>query len=227
MRDFSEIEQLAADRKGGTEALAALLSQHGGKSPEELEKAGDDRWLAMFTKCIFQAGFNWKVIEAKWPGFEEAFDGFDPAKIALWPDEKLDALLSDTRVVRNGAKLRSVHHNAIFLHDLAREHGSASSFFANYPSESQADLLEVLKKRGSRLGGNTGQYALRFMGKESFILSRDVLAGLQREKVIETTGLSKKNMAAIQAAFNTWKGQSGRNMSEISRILAFSVGTPG
>ena len=31
------------------------------------------------TRAIFQSGFSWKVIEAKWPGFEEAFDGFDVA----------------------------------------------------------------------------------------------------------------------------------------------------
>jgi 3-methyladenine DNA glycosylase Tag len=226
MRSFEEIEALAAEKKGGPEALNALLAEHNApRTAEELEKVGDDRWLAMFTKCVFQAGFSWKVIDQKWPGFEEAFEGFDVPRLAFLPDEVFEALLGDKRIVRNGAKIRSVQENAIFLKDLATEHGSAASFFAHYPVNDQIGLMDLLKKRGSRLGGNTGQIALRFMGKESFVLSGDVVNALIRENVIEKDAMSKKNLTAIQAAFNEWKATSGRPLNEISRILAFSVGT--
>ncbi|MHA7774194.1 DNA-3-methyladenine glycosylase I [Roseibium sp. M-1] len=226
MRSFEEIEALAAEKKGGNERLAALLAEHNPpKSQAELEELGDDRWLSMFTRCVFQAGFSWKVIDQKWPGFEEAFEGFDVARLAFLPDEAFEALLKDTRIVRNGAKIKSVQDNAIFLKDLAAEHGSAARFFARYPASDQIGLMEILKKRGSRLGGNTGQITLRFMGKESFILSGDVVNALIRENVIEKDAMSKKNLNAIQAAFNEWNATSGRPMNEISRILAFSVGT--
>ncbi|MBO6508700.1 MAG: DNA-3-methyladenine glycosylase I [Roseibium sp.] len=225
MRSFEEIESLAVEKKGGEAQLASLLGEHNlPKSETELEKIGDDRWLAMFTKCVFQAGFSWKVIDQKWPGFEEAFEGFDIARLSFLPDEAFEALLKDTRIVRNGAKIKTVQHNAVFLKDLAVEHGSAAKFFARYPVTDQIGLMEILKKRGSRLGGNTGQLALRFMGKESFILSGDVVNALIRENVIENERPSKKNLTAIQAAFNDWKESSGRSLNEISRILAFSVG---
>jgi 3-methyladenine DNA glycosylase Tag len=225
MRSFEEIEALAAEKKGGPEKLAALLGDHNPpKSEAELEKIGDDRWLAMFTKCVFQAGFSWKVIEQKWPGFEEAFEGFDIARLSFLPDEAFEALLKDTRIVRNGIKIKTVQDNAVFLKDLAVEHGSAAKFLAHFPVTDQIGLMEILKKRGSRLGGNTGQLALRFMGKESFLLSGDVVNALIRENVIENDRLSKKNLNAIQAAFNDWKATSGRTLNEISRILAFSVG---
>ena len=226
MRSFEDIEALAAEKKGGPEALNALLAEHNApKTVEDLERVGDDRWLAMFTKCVFQAGFSWKVIDQKWPGFEESFEGFDVARLAFLPDEAFEELLGDKRIVRNGAKIRSVQQNAIFLKELGREHGSAAKFFAHYPANDQIGLMELLKKRGSRLGGNTGQIALRFMGKESFVLSGDVVNALIRENVIEKDSLSKKNLNAIQAAFNEWKATSGRSLNEISRILAFSVGT--
>ncbi|CTQ52696.1 3-methyl-adenine DNA glycosylase I [Roseibium album] len=226
MRSFEEIEALATEKKGGPEKLAALLGEHNPpKSEAELEKIGDDRWLAMFTKCVFQAGFSWKVIEQKWPGFEEAFEGFDIARLSFLPDEAFEALLKDTRIVRNGIKIKTVQDNAVFLKDLAMEHGSAAKFLAHFPVTDQIGLMEILKKRGSRLGGNTGQLALRFMGKESFLLSGDVVNALIRENVIENDRLSKKNLNAIQAAFNDWKATSGRTLNEISRILAFSVGT--
>jgi len=226
MRSFEEIEALAMEKKGGLGALNALLAEHNApKSPAELETLGDDRWLSMFTRCVFQAGFSWKVIDQKWPGFEEAFQRFDVARLAFLPDEAFEDLLKDTRIVRNGAKIKSVQDNAIFLKDLAAQHGSAARFFAHYPVTDQIGLMEILKKRGSRLGGNTGQIALRFMGKECFILSGDVVNALVRENVIENDRMSKKNLGAIQAAFNEWNATSGRPMNEISRILAFSVGT--
>lgn len=226
MRSFEEIELLAAEKKGGPEKLADLLAEHNlPKTEAELEKIGDDRWLAMFTKCVFQAGFSWKVIEQKWPGFEEAFEGFDIARLTFLPDEDFEALTKDTRIVRNGAKIKAVQDNALFLKDLAAEHGSAARFFARYPVEDQIGLMDLMKKRGSRLGGTTGQLALRFMGKESFILTGDVVNALIRENVIENDRMSKKNQKEIQVAFNDWKATSGRSFNEISRILAFSVGT--
>lgn len=194
MRSFEEIEALAVEKKGGAAALRALLDEHNApKSVAELEATGDNRWLSMFTRCVFQAGFSWKVIDQKWPGFEAAFEGFDVARLAFLPDEAFEALLKDTRIVRNGAKIKSVQDNAIFLKDLAAEHGSAARFFARYPVSDQVGLMETLKKRGSRLGGNTGQIALRFMGKECFILSGDVVNALIRENVIENDRMSKKS----------------------------------
>lgn len=225
MKSFEDIEALAIEKKGGAAQLSALMAEHNGpKTPEELEKIGDDRWLSMFTKTIFQAGFSWKVIEKKWPGFEEAFEGFDTARLAFLPDEAFEALLNNKAIVRNAMKIKSVQANAIFLRDLAEANGSASKFFARYPVEDQIGLMDILKKHGSRLGGNSGQYALRFMGKETFILSRDVVNALIRENVIGNESMSKKNLIAIQEAFNNWRSTSGRSLNEISRILAFSVG---
>ena len=81
-----------------------------------------------------------------------------------------------------------------------------------------------MKAEGSRLGGTTGQYFLRFSGVDSWILSRDVTARLIAEGVIDKAVTSKKAYAAVQTAFDTWQGQSGYSLKKISRILATSVG---
>ena len=222
MRSFDEIFEIAAERKGGADALNAMLGP--ALSPSEIAAIPDDRWLSCATKCIFNAGFNWKVVEAMWPGFEAAFEGFDLGRCAMLHDEDIERLASDTRIVRHGGKIRSVQENAVFLSDLAREHGSVGKFIAGWPDEDYAGLLALLKSRGSRLGGNTGQYFLRFMGKDSYILSRDVIARLVAEGVIDKEPSSKSAMAAVQTAFNTWRKQSGRSLKEISRTLAMSIG---
>ncbi|WP_420003287.1 DNA-3-methyladenine glycosylase I [Arenibacterium sp. LLYu02] len=218
MRSFDEIYAISSARHGGAAALEAKLQ----RPDPNVTALPEDRWLSVMTKCIFQAGFNWKVIEAKWAGFEEAFEGFDLGKAAFMDDDRLDALLRDTRIVRNGAKIATVRDNAAFLMELRAE-GGAGQVLGGWPSEDYIGLLDMLKTRGSRLGAMTGQYAMRFAGRDAFILSQDVTARLVTEGVIDKPATSKTAMRAVQAAFNDWRAQSGRSLTEISRVLAFSV----
>ncbi|WP_037308130.1 DNA-3-methyladenine glycosylase I [Ruegeria halocynthiae] len=220
MHHFNDIFQMAANRHGGPDALEAKLVKP--KSVAELAAIPDDRWLSIISKTVFQAGFNWKVIENKWDGFETAFDGFDVGRCAFMDDEKFDALLQDTRIVRNGTKIAAVRDNAAFLLEL-REEGGTGQVLGGWPSEDFAGLLAMLGKRGSRLGGASAQFAMRFVGRDSFMLSQDVTARLIAEGVVDKPVTSKKAMAAVQGAFNTWMDQSGRSLTEISRVLAMSL----
>ncbi|MDP2578531.1 DNA-3-methyladenine glycosylase I [Shimia thalassica] len=218
MRSFQDLYDIAADRKGGPEALEAMIP----KPDPNVSQLPEDRWLSLFTKGVFQAGFNWKVIETKWEGFEEAFHGFDVDRCAFLHDEDMDRLMSNAAIVRNGPKIRTVIENAHFLQGL-RADGGAGKVIGGWPSEDFIGLLEMLKKNGSRLGGMTGQYAMRFAGRDAFILSRDVSARLIAEGVIDKPATSKTAMKAVQGAFNTWMQQSGRGLTEVSRVLAFTV----
>lgn len=221
MREFEEIYQIAAERKGGAEALEALLSKPLGA--KKLALTSDDRWLAMMAKCLFQAGFNWKVVEAKWTGMESAFDAFDPHKVVAYFEEDIDRLLADKGIVRNGAKIMAVIENARFVRQIAEEHGSFGAFVAQWPGERYSELLAFIEKQGSRLGAATGQRMLRWMGRDGYILAPDVAARLIAEGVVDKPPTSKRDMAATQEAFNIWAEQSGRGLTQVSQILAFSM----
>ncbi len=220
MRSFEEIYDIAAKRKGGAEALEALLDTP--KSPEALAQIPEDRWLAEVSKFVFRTGLAWQVIENKWAGFEAAFDGFDIGRCAFMDDEKFDSLLTDTRIVRSGPKIASVRDNAAFFLEL-RAQGGVAKVLGEWPSSDFIGLLDMLKARGTRLGGQTGAYSLRMLGRDSFIMSPDVIARLVAEGVVDKAPSSKTAMRAVQAAFNDWRDQSGRSLTEISRVLAFSV----
>ena len=222
MESYEEIRARAEDRKGGAAALEALLAD-AEEHRRDMGELGDDRLLSEFSKRVFQAGFNWQVVESKWPGFETAFWGFDPGRCALMSDEDLDALLKDTGIVRHAKKILSVRDNAVFLCDLARESGSAAKVIGGWPVADQVGLLEMMKKRGTRLSGVTGQYALRFLGRDCFILSRSVVAALNRAGVIDGAATSKRALAAVQGAFNAWHEESGESYTRMSRVLAMSV----
>ncbi|HEX7776561.1 MAG TPA: DNA-3-methyladenine glycosylase I [Parvibaculum sp.] len=221
MESFKSIHARAAKRHGGEKALEKLLDKP--KSAAAIRKIPDDRWLAAMTKAVFQAGFVWRVIEAKWPGFEDAFDGFRPHRVAFYSGDEMGRLASDTRIVRNGAKIKATVENARFVVELAKAHGSAGAFFAASKPENYVELLDFLKKRGKRLSGFSAQYFLRHQGVDSFILSPSVVAALIKAKVIDKPPTSRKAMAAVQGAFNQWRKESGRSLTEISRILAMSI----
>lgn len=222
MRKFSEILEIAISRHGD-KAMHGYQGPANVKTAQELAAIPDDRWLSMATRCVFQAGFNWKVIEAKWDGFEEAFEGFDLGRWTLATDDDLDRLVSDKRIVRNGQKIASVPVNARFFAEKSKENSGIGRWIGQWPSQEFAGLLEELAKGGARLGSATGQYFLRFMGKDGFILSRDVNAALIREGVIDKPAGSKKSMHAVQQAFNGWMDESGQPLTVISQTLARSI----
>ncbi len=221
-KGFSAIEKMAAAHHGGPKKLAEKVAAHPG-DPKLLNRK-DDRFLAGMAQVVFSSGFNWKVIANKWDGFEEAFFGFNPGRVAFFDDDDVARLLGDTRIVRHGPKIVATVENARFVVDVANEHGSFSKFLKAWPKDDQVGLMDYLKTRGSRLGGNTGQYFLRFNGWDAFILSRDVVAALIREGVIDKQPGGKAAMRKVQAAFNDWAEESGKSRVEISRTLALSVG---
>lgn len=221
IKPFSEIRARAEARKG-REAIEKRLSEYLGKPHGAA--IGDDRLLANMAKYIFSSGISWKVVESKWPGIEEAFLGFDPNLLNIQPDDYWHDLLNDGRIIRHGAKVNAIRRNAAFVSELAKEHGSAVRFLLNWPSSDLVGLFEFLAKRGDRLGGQTGQYVLRTIGKENFVLSRDVIACLKDAGVAITgDGSGKAERRAIQASFNQWAEETGLPMSHLSVIAAQSI----
>ena len=54
------------------------------QAPEQIAPSGPADYLEVMTKAVFQSGISWQVFEAKWHGFKEAFDSFDPERIARY-----------------------------------------------------------------------------------------------------------------------------------------------
>ena len=119
----------------------------------------------------------------------------------------------------------SVRANAGFVKDVAKEHGSFGKFLANWPSSDEIGLLDFLVKRGSRLGGNSGQMLLRFLGWDGFVTSRDVVLCLRDAGLdIAEAVTSKRDLAKVQLQFNAWAKETGLPYVHISRICAMSIG---
>jgi len=223
MTPWQKIVQQAEDHSGGKTALKARLPT-GGKRAKALIATPDHRYLSEITKSVFKAGFVWRVIDNKWDNFEKAFWQFDIETCRHMSPEDEDRLCADEGIVRNRQKILTVPQNATMIADIIKEHDSFGHFIANWPDETYIDLLDYFKKHGSRMGGNSCQYFLRFVGKDGFLLTQDVNRALINAGVIDKPATSKAAKAHVQQAFNQWRGESGLTLAAISRILAISIG---
>ncbi|KAF1069390.1 MAG: DNA-3-methyladenine glycosylase 1 [Pseudomonas citronellolis] len=221
MRDYAWLNEYCLNRFGSVQALEARLPQP--RTAAELAAVSDDRYLSLLSLRIFRAGLKHSVVDSKWPAFEEVFFGFDPEKVVLMGAERLERLMQDTRLIRHLGKLKSVPRNAQMVLDFAHEYGSFGKLLADWPVDDIVGLWKLLAKRGNQLGGLSAPRFLRMAGKDTFVPSDDVVAALKAQEIVDKAPTSLKDLATVQAAFNTWQAQSGRPLCQLSMMLSYTV----
>jgi 3-methyladenine DNA glycosylase Tag len=223
LTSFAPIYQAALNRVGEVELTSRLPEV---KSPEALAAEPDDRYLSLLCLRVFRAGLKHSLVDAKWPGFEVAFLGFDPAAVTAMSDEAMEALMRDQRLIRHWGKLKSVRDNAATLAAISAETGGFGRWIADWDVGNIVGLWDELAKRFSQMGGESGPRFLRMAGKDSFILTGSVKAGLIECGVLKAEPKGKSDRAQVQAQFNEWAAETGRPLAHLSVILAASVVTP-
>jgi 3-methyladenine DNA glycosylase Tag len=127
----------------------------------------DSAYFENLTHCIFQAGLNWKMITNKWPGFTEAFAGFDIEKVAGFGDEDVERLMADKGIVRNGRKIHATIANAREFRRIAEEYGSFKEWFTGLDkSNNYAGPIKALQETFSHVGKTTANIFIYTVGED-------------------------------------------------------------
>ena len=222
LEKFSDIWARACERKGGPAVVKSLLPNT--LNADEISEYTDAQLLSVISKRVFQSGFVWRVVDNKWPAYEKAFFDFEPMKVLMLSPDQIQQRASDPELIRHQKKTQAIVDNAYMIQQISAEHGSFAEFIAIWPTDDITGLWQVLKKRGARLGGNTGLYFLRAIGKDTFLMSQDVQAYLTGHKVVDAGFTSQTALRQTQAAFNHWQQESGMSLAEISRVISLGVG---
>ena len=137
----------------------------------------DNKLFEMLILEGMQAGLSWITILKKREAFREAFDNFNPKKIAHYDDKKIGELLENKSIIRNKSKIKAAISNAKFFLEIQKEYGSFSQFLWQYVDfkplvnrpKTLADLptktplsdkiSKDLKKRGFKFVGSTIMYS--------------------------------------------------------------------
>jgi DNA-3-methyladenine glycosylase I len=134
----------------------------------------DDRLLFEFLILEgAQAGLSWITVLKKRDNYREALDNFDPVKVALYDEGKIEDLLNNQGIVRNRLKIRATVANALAVLEIQKEFGSFDSYIWKFVGsktiQNQWKTLEEvpsstpesgamskdLKKRGFKFVGPT------------------------------------------------------------------------
>ncbi len=138
----------------------------------------DDRLLFEFLILEgAQAGLSWYTILKKRENYRKAFDGFDPERVALYDQAKIDELLGNPGIVRNRLKINAAIENAKAFLKVRDEFGSFRDYIWTFVggkpiindwqsirevpvSTPKSDAMSKdLKKRGFKFVGTTICYA--------------------------------------------------------------------
>ena len=203
---------------GDKQALEASLPVP--RTVAELAQLPDSYYLSMLSRRVFRAGMTHRVVDAKWDNFELIFDQFDLVSCAMLSDDDIDRLMNDRLIIRHRRKLASIPRNAKLLMDWRTEAGSVGAFIGKWPQHRIVELWIRMKRFGAQLGGRSGASFLRMVGKDTFMLSDDVVRELIRYDLIEKVPTSQRDWRLLQRHFVEWSDVSGRPMCQISRLIS-------
>ena len=79
-----------------------------------------------------QAGLSWITVLKKREAYREAFDGFDPNKVALYNDTKIEELMKNEDIIRNRLKINAAVNNARLFLGIIEKYGSFDKFIWGY-----------------------------------------------------------------------------------------------
>jgi DNA-3-methyladenine glycosylase I len=133
-------------------------------APKQINVKSLHDYLEVMSKVVFQSGMSWKLIENKWPGIREAFEGFDVKKVADYDERDIERLSQDTRVIRNYKKLVAIPFNARRILDLDKQHGSFQEYLRSHGDFEST--LKAMRKDFKFMGPFGIYYFLYVVGEE-------------------------------------------------------------
>ena len=138
------------------------MAEH--RAPERVDPQSLGDYLEVMTKSVFQSGISWRVVESKWPGIREAFQGFDAKAVASLTPFDLDQLTQDKRVIRNRRKLEAIVENARRMLELEEAHSGLRNYLRCHASFDAT--VRDLRKQFKFMGEMGCYYFLYVVGEE-------------------------------------------------------------
>jgi DNA-3-methyladenine glycosylase I len=111
---------------------------------------------ALFERLMLeinQAGLSWLTILKKREAFRQAYDGFDPKRVAAYTARDRRRLLADAGIVRNRLKVEAAITNAARILELRQSHGSFAGWLATHHPRSKEEWVKHFKRTFRFTGG--------------------------------------------------------------------------
>ena len=107
-------------------------------------------YLEVMSRAVFQAGLSWASIGKHWDAYREAFDGFDPRKVAAYTEGDVDRLMRTEGVLHSARKIRATVANAAAIIEADAKAGDFAAYLRSF--ENYAAIAADFKKRFKFMG---------------------------------------------------------------------------
>ena len=128
----------------------------------------DAKLYEMLLLESFQAGLSWLIILNKRSFFKEAYDNFDPNKIANYNQDKMNELLTNKNIIRNRLKIQASVINAQVFLKIQKEFGSFSNYLWGYTNHqvilNTTDELPTTSELSDKMAKDLKKRGMKFMG---------------------------------------------------------------
>ena len=120
------------------------------EGPPRIQPKSLADYLEVMSQTVFWVGISWRVVECKWSGIHDAFQGFDPEVVANLSPDGIDKIAADKRVIRHRGKLDAIVHNAGRMLELDERHGGFRNYLTSHDEigKAVADVRDNFKYLG-------------------------------------------------------------------------------
>jgi DNA-3-methyladenine glycosylase I len=133
---------------------------------KDRRSASDDVYFENMSRCVFQAGLNWRLVANKWPNFQRAFEDFNVGKVAGYGPDDIRRLSEDASIIRNKPKIVATIENAREFERVTAESGSFQRWLDGLDKAHNYDVVvKRLKARFRRVGPGTAHIFLWSVGE--------------------------------------------------------------
>ena len=106
--------------------------------PPRIQPKSLSDYLEVMSQTVFWVGISWRVVESKWSGIRDAFQGFDPVAVAKLSPDDIDRLATDRSVIRHRGKLNAIVYNATRMLELDEQYVSFDDYLRSHDDTSLA-----------------------------------------------------------------------------------------
>lgn len=120
----------------------------------------------MLSKAVFNSGFSYQVVNAKWAGTKQIFKNFDPEILSKWSIDEITNALESPKIIRNSRKVNAIVSNAGVFLKLVEKHGSFKNYLFSLRQKSYKSKVKEISSQFKWLGPTGVFFFLWSVGEE-------------------------------------------------------------
>ncbi|MDT4761791.1 DNA-3-methyladenine glycosylase I [Sphaerochaeta sp. PS] len=133
----------------------------------------DDRKQFEFISMeVMQCGLSWLTVLRKREALRLAFDGFDPSKVALYDEPRVEEIMKVEGIIRSPRKIRAIINNAKVFLKIQEEFGSFSSYLwqftdnriVEYPGHADGSVTIAKNDLSDRVSSDLKKRGFSYLG---------------------------------------------------------------